>query len=219
MSRYPFSSARTAAKWFSEWGNQNSSFDGAFLDISLLSSRSSSGRRLRIPNSGWVKNQVIETCWRFAELRLRRQNPSNETDNMPPIHLAVGLTLAERTTGQRRVAKQRFRRNLPSTTDTQAILATRHPFQGFSKPLHGRSRLVRQDVCLQDNREDLVGRGIRLRNDTPHPELVQDLNESLVVVLTQCGIELSNHRQLDPAQICNACHSTIPPFRQPRRPK
>jgi len=157
-----------------------------------------------------VEKKEIETLWRFAELRLRRQNPSNETGNIPPIHLAVGLTLAERTTGQRRVAKQRFRRNLPSTTDTQAILATRHPFQGFSKPLHGRSRLVRQDVCLQDNREDLVGRGIRLRNDTPHPELVQDLNESLVVVLTQCGIELSNHRELDSAQIWNACHSTVP---------
>ena len=60
---------------------------------------------------------------------------------------------------------------------------------------------------LQDNREDFVRRGIRLRNDAPQPELVQDLNEGLVVVLPQRGIELAKHRHFDTAEICYACHN------------
>jgi hypothetical protein len=56
---------------------------------------------------------------------------------------------------------------------------------------------------LEDDGEDLVWRGIRLRNDAPHPEFVQNLDEGLMVVLPQGGVKLSEHCQLDLTEIRN----------------
>ena len=65
-------------------------------------------------------------------------------------------------------------------------------------------------MCLQDDREHLVRRRIRLRDHTPHPEFVQDFDERLMVVLTQRGIKLPEHCQLDSSHICNVCHDGTP---------
>jgi len=63
---------------------------------------------------------------------------------------------------------------------------------------------------LQDDGKHLIRGGIGLGNDTPHAELVQDFYESLTVVLTQGGIKLPYHCQLDFAHFCNACHGSYP---------
>ena len=47
-------------------------------------------------------------------------------------------------------------------------------------------------------------------NDAPHSELVQDFDERLMVILTQGGIKLPKHCELDSAHVCNACHGGTP---------
>ena len=79
-------------------------------------------------------------------------------------------------------------------------------FERLTHLLHARRSLVREDVRLENDFENLVGGRVRLRNDAPHSKLVQDLGETLMVVLLQRGIEAMEHRHFDAAQICNACH-------------
>ncbi len=104
----------------------------------------------------------------------------------------------------RRIFQEHFNRDFLSAPDTQAVLSPYHPLQCITQLRGCGSRSIRENMGLKHHGKHLVRRWIGLSNDAPHPELIENLEKRLVVVLPQRAIELTKHCELECAEICYA---------------